>query len=113
VRVEGNRIAEVTPGAATPPVAGATAIDGAGATLMPGLIESHAHLGLADVGSHDLTRIPPEENMLITVRFVKAGALADLLLVDGDPLADIGILQDRDALRMIMKDGVLHKAPPV
>jgi len=42
---------------------------------------------------------------------VKAGALADLLLVDGDPLADITILQDRSALRMIMKDGALHKAP--
>jgi imidazolonepropionase-like amidohydrolase len=40
---------------------------------------------------------------------VKAGALADLLLVDGDPLADIGILQERSALRMIMKDGVIHK----
>jgi imidazolonepropionase-like amidohydrolase len=42
---------------------------------------------------------------------VRAGALADLLLVDGDPLADISILQDRSALRVIMKDGVLHKAP--
>jgi imidazolonepropionase-like amidohydrolase len=42
---------------------------------------------------------------------VKEGALADLLLVDGDPLADIAILQDRDAIRMIMKDGALHKAP--
>jgi imidazolonepropionase-like amidohydrolase len=42
---------------------------------------------------------------------VRAGALADLLLVDGDPLADIAILQDRSALRMIMKDGALHKAP--
>ena len=42
---------------------------------------------------------------------VKPGALADLLLVDGDPLADIAILQDRSALRMIMKDGALHKAP--
>ncbi len=41
---------------------------------------------------------------------IKAGALADLLLVDGDPLADITILQDRNALRMIMKDGALHKA---
>ena len=35
---------------------------------MPGLIESHAHIGLADIGSHDLTRVPPEEHMLITVR---------------------------------------------
>ena len=42
---------------------------------------------------------------------VTPGALADLLLIDGDPLADITILQDRRALRMIMKDGVLHKAP--
>jgi imidazolonepropionase-like amidohydrolase len=42
---------------------------------------------------------------------VKDGALADLLLVDGDPLADIEILQARSALQMIMKDGVLHKAP--
>jgi len=42
---------------------------------------------------------------------VAAGALADLLLVDGDPLASIEILQDRDALRMIMKDGALHRAP--
>ena len=42
---------------------------------------------------------------------VTAGALADLLLVDGDPLADIAILQNRNALRMIMKDGALHKAP--
>jgi imidazolonepropionase-like amidohydrolase len=42
---------------------------------------------------------------------VKAGALADLLLVDGDPLAHIEILQDKTALRMIMKDGALHKAP--
>lgn len=40
---------------------------------------------------------------------VKAGALADLLLVDGDPLADIAILQDRGVFRMIMKDGTLQK----
>jgi imidazolonepropionase-like amidohydrolase len=42
---------------------------------------------------------------------VKAGYLADLLLVDGDPLTDIKRLQNRDALLAIMKDGSLHKAP--
>jgi len=42
---------------------------------------------------------------------VRAGALADLLLVDGDPLADVAILQDRTRLRAIMKDGAFHKAP--
>ncbi|MCL4763433.1 MAG: amidohydrolase family protein [Burkholderiales bacterium] len=43
---------------------------------------------------------------------LRTGALADLLLVDGDPLADVAILQDRARLRAIMKDGVFHKAPP-
>ncbi|MFE6823376.1 amidohydrolase family protein [Streptomyces sp. NPDC057690] len=42
---------------------------------------------------------------------VRPGFLADLVLVDGDPLAEIGILQDRHRLRAIMKDGKLHKAP--
>jgi imidazolonepropionase-like amidohydrolase len=41
---------------------------------------------------------------------VREGFLADLVLVDGDPLTDIRILQDRDRLVAIMKDGVLHKA---
>jgi imidazolonepropionase-like amidohydrolase len=43
---------------------------------------------------------------------VKAGALADLLLVAGDPLAEITLFQDRARLRMIMKDGTLHKTCP-
>jgi imidazolonepropionase-like amidohydrolase len=68
VRVEANRIAAVTEGASTPASDGAAVVDGAGATLMPGLIESHAHIGLADMGSYDLTRVPPEEHMLLTVR---------------------------------------------
>jgi hypothetical protein len=33
------------------------------------------------------------------------------LLVDGDPLADIKLLQNQDALLMIMTDGRLHKTP--
>jgi imidazolonepropionase-like amidohydrolase len=40
---------------------------------------------------------------------VKPGFLADLLLVDGDPLADVRILQDASRLLMIMKDGQPHK----
>src|SRR5262249_36812596 len=43
---------------------------------------------------------------------IKAGHLADLLLVDGDPLADIAILQDPARLIAIMKGGVFHKPPP-
>jgi len=40
---------------------------------------------------------------------VKQGFLADLLMVKGDPLVDPKVLLDRDNLRVIMKDGRLHK----
>jgi imidazolonepropionase-like amidohydrolase len=41
---------------------------------------------------------------------VSAGAYADLLVVDGDPLADLGILADpRQRLKLIMKGGVIYK----
>jgi imidazolonepropionase-like amidohydrolase len=42
---------------------------------------------------------------------IKEGYLADMLLVDGDVVADVKLLQDRNNLLMIMKDGVYHKAP--
>ncbi|MDR3494170.1 MAG: amidohydrolase family protein [Ancalomicrobiaceae bacterium] len=42
---------------------------------------------------------------------IKEGYLADLVLVDGDPLADVRILQDKTRLLAIMKDGKFHKAP--
>jgi imidazolonepropionase-like amidohydrolase len=40
---------------------------------------------------------------------IREGFLADILLVDGDPTKDISVLADKDNLRVIMKDGHLHK----
>ena len=40
---------------------------------------------------------------------VAKGYLADLLLVDGDPLADLSLLQDKDRILMVMKDGKYHR----
>ncbi len=40
---------------------------------------------------------------------LKEGYLADMMLVDGDPLKDPGVLVDAARLVAIMKDGVLHK----
>lgn len=37
------------------------------------------------------------------------GYLADLLIVDGDPVKDIKVLQDHDKLDVIMKDGTFYK----
>jgi imidazolonepropionase-like amidohydrolase len=40
---------------------------------------------------------------------IRSGYLADLLLVDGDPVADVRLLQDQEKLTMVMKDGKIHK----
>jgi imidazolonepropionase-like amidohydrolase len=42
---------------------------------------------------------------------IRPGYLADLLLVVGDPTQDVRVLQDKQNLRAIMKDGKFHKAP--
>ncbi len=36
---------------------------------------------------------------------VEPGKLADLILVDGDPLADIGVLQDKNRIKLVLKEG--------
>jgi imidazolonepropionase-like amidohydrolase len=40
---------------------------------------------------------------------LEAGKTADILVVDGDPLADITVLQDRENLKLIMKGGTVSK----
>jgi imidazolonepropionase-like amidohydrolase len=44
---------------------------------------------------------------------VKDGYLADLLLVDGDPLANLQILRDPKRILAVMKDGVFAKSPEI
>ncbi len=44
---------------------------------------------------------------------VKEGYLADLLLVDGDPLANISILRDPRRILAVMKDGRFAKSPEI
>jgi imidazolonepropionase-like amidohydrolase len=39
------------------------------------------------------------------------GRLADLLLVDGDPTADVSIMADRNRIAAVMQDGSFHRAP--
>src|SRR5579872_1192573 len=41
---------------------------------------------------------------------IEPGAIADLIVVDGDPLEDLGLLQDQGRhLQLIMKGGKIHK----
>ena len=68
VLVQGNRISRVVKtgyGQRSPPVAGAQVIDGAGAFLMPGMVEAHTHFSWNDQPSLDaIQRMPPEEHIL-------------------------------------------------
>ncbi len=43
---------------------------------------------------------------------IREGYLADLLLIDGDPLTDITVLQDKSRILTVMKDGKFHREPP-
>ncbi|MFT4251696.1 MAG: amidohydrolase, partial [Caulobacter sp.] len=72
VLIEDNRIARVAATQAEGRIeaADAAVIDGAGATLMPGLIEAHAHLSWPSSIERFIPDfiLPPEEQLLATVR---------------------------------------------
>jgi imidazolonepropionase-like amidohydrolase len=69
VLVEGNRIREVAPRIAA---SGARVVEGAGAVLMPGLIESHSHLSFLDTADlESLGFVPVEEHLLRTLKNAK------------------------------------------
>jgi imidazolonepropionase-like amidohydrolase len=72
VLVQGARIVSVARETQRLSRDGAELIDGGGATLMPGLIESHAHLSIENAA--DLVQIgliPPEETLLIAIKNAK------------------------------------------
>lgn len=73
---------------------------------MPGVTPKEALEAATKYGGHimDMENEPS---------LIKEGWLADLLLVDGDPLANVRILQDQKRLLAIMNDGKFHKAPKV
>ena len=68
VLVDGERIQEVWRAQQVPPIEDAQRVDGRGGTLMPGLIEPHAHLTFTDcVHSVEMGFIPVEEHLLIAL----------------------------------------------
>lgn len=72
VRVEGSRIAAVRPSAERPVTEDALAVECRGRTLMPGLIESHAHLSFVDQTTLQLhALLPVEEHLLATLKHAK------------------------------------------
>jgi imidazolonepropionase-like amidohydrolase len=72
VLVEGSRIKTIARAPDRLATDGATVIEARGRTLMPGLVEGHAHISFGGaVNDSDLGNIPPEEHMLLTARNAK------------------------------------------
>lgn len=72
VLVEGNRIKAIARKPERVTADGAIVIEAKGRTLMPGLVEGHAHISFGGaVNDSDLGNIPPEEHMLLTARNAK------------------------------------------
>lgn len=72
VLVEGARIKTIARAPDRLAAEGAVVIEARGRTLMPGLVEGHAHISFGGaVNDSDLGNIPPEEHVLLTVRNAK------------------------------------------
>jgi len=100
VRVEGERIVAVAAADQRLPRKGVDVVDGGGAVLIPGLIESHAHLSFTDcVQSVDLGFIPPEEHVLATAanarKLLESGFTSCFSAASAKPRLDIVV---RDAI---------------
>lgn len=96
VLVEGTRITAVARGANQLSRDVGEVIDGEGSTLMPGLIESHAHLSIDDAA--DLVQIgmiPPEETTLIAVLnaklYLDCGITSCISAASAKPRTDVVI----------------------
>jgi len=96
VLVEGTRITAVARGANQLSRDVVEVIDGEGSTLMPGLIESHAHLSIDDAA--DLVQIgmiPPEETTLIAVLnaklYLDCGITSCISAASAKPRTDVVI----------------------
>ena len=96
VLVEGARISAVAREPDCLPRENAVVIEGGGATLMPGLIESHAHLSIDDAA--DLVQIgmiPPEETVLIAMRnarlYLDCGITSCISAASAKPRTDVVI----------------------
>jgi imidazolonepropionase-like amidohydrolase len=102
VRVQGNRIRQV--GRSTAPIApgNATVIDGAGATLMPGLCEAHTHFSWNDAATLSaIQTMPLEEHVLwcakVAKKYLEAGFTSCVGAACAKPRLDVVIRNAIDA----------------
>ena len=96
VHIQGNRIARVARGSRSIPAGGLTVIDGAGATLMPGMCEAHTHFSWNDQPSlGSIQKMPMEEHVLwcrhIAQRYLQRGFTSCVGAATAKPRLDVVI----------------------
>ena len=96
VLVQGNRIRQVGRSTSAISTAGATVIDGAGATLMPGMCEAHTHFSWNDAATLSaIQRMPLEEHVLwcakVAKRYLEAGFTSCVGAACAKPRLDVVI----------------------
>lgn len=100
VLVRGNRIRQVARGSRSIPANGHTVIDGAGATLMPGLCEAHLHLSWNDQPSLEAIQfMPPEEHTLFAAKSAKA-------LIDAGFTMGVGAAAAKPRLDVVIRNAI-------
>jgi imidazolonepropionase-like amidohydrolase len=98
--VQGNRIARVGRGTRSLPTAGVTVIDGAGATLMPGMCEAHTHFGWTNSKTLDaIQKMPHEEHTLWAAQVAK-------LYLDHGWTSCVGAATPKPRLDCVIRDAI-------
>jgi imidazolonepropionase-like amidohydrolase len=105
VLVQGNRVRRVARGSRNLPTSGLTVIDGAGATLMPGMTEAHTHFSWNDQPSLDaIFRMPPEEHTLFA-------AAAAKLYLDSGFTSCVGAAAAKPRLDVVIRNAISGQIP--
>ena len=63
-----------------------------------------------EAGTRVSARVMGLENELGTI---EEGKIADLVLVSGNPLEDIGILLEKESIRLVMQGGIIASGDAV
>ena len=86
-------------------------VDMRGLTLMPGLIDAHCHLSLDDAASNPeiFHQRRNAWSALVAAynarKLLRASMKADLLVVDGDPSQNVGLLGEPGRIREVFVEG--------
>ena len=100
VLIQGNRIARVGRGSRSLPTTGVTVIDGAGATLMPGMCEAHTHFGWTNSKTLDaIQKMPHEEHTLWAAQVAK-------LYLDHGWTSCVGAATPKPRLDCVIRDAI-------